>query len=505
MINDVGSVGNAGSGTIGKKIVFEFNVAEPTTSVLSVSLDVESLLFDGVGTTYVLQDEILPTTAANRNVSYKSSDPSVAEVSNAGVITAKAAGTATVTVTTEDGEKTDTCDVEVKDSGNARVLRDASDYQTLANGSCLYKFTSPKVMRDVKNGRFLAIDLDGVPTFSLESTASGGKQSASWKIHLYSDASLTNPVESKTLSGSPAFTYTPDKSLLTSGPYFMVVEADSVSSGNCGQIGEQIIVEFPYGDAQPVVHTHTEEVIPATDPTCTETGLTEGKKCSVCGEVLEEQKEVPALGHDYKDGVCTRCGEKDPDYVEPTEPEEPSDPLNGLVKGPDGKWALYQDDALRTSYTGLAKNENGWFYVKDGYVDWSFTGFAKNHNGWWRVKNGCVDFNANSIYKQPTNGKWYKTTNGKITWNETGVFKNENGWWRVKDSRVDFNANSIYKNENGWWKTTNGKVTFKETGVFSNENGKWYCKNSKVDFSKNGKVTYKGQTYTVTGGKAKLA
>ena len=42
---------------------------------------------------------------------------------------------------------------------------------------------------------------------------------------------------------------------------------------------------------------HTPEVIPAKAATCTETGLTEGSKCSVCGEVLTAQKVIPALGH----------------------------------------------------------------------------------------------------------------------------------------------------------------------------------------------------------------
>ncbi|MBQ3321851.1 MAG: CotH kinase family protein [Firmicutes bacterium] len=51
---------------------------------------------------------------------------------------------------------------------------------------------------------------------------------------------------------------------------------------------------------------HTEEVLPAVDPTCTETGLTAGKKCSVCDEILEAQEEVPKLGHDWDEGTVTK-------------------------------------------------------------------------------------------------------------------------------------------------------------------------------------------------------
>ena len=52
--------------------------------------------------------------------------------------------------------------------------------------------------------------------------------------------------------------------------------------------------------------------------TCTKAGLTAGKHCSVCGEVLKKQKKVSAKGHLYQSwepaeagkhrAVCARCG-----------------------------------------------------------------------------------------------------------------------------------------------------------------------------------------------------
>ena len=48
---------------------------------------------------------------------------------------------------------------------------------------------------------------------------------------------------------------------------------------------------------------HTEETIPGKAATCTETGLTEGKKCSVCGTVTVAQTTIPASGHNYESVV----------------------------------------------------------------------------------------------------------------------------------------------------------------------------------------------------------
>ena len=64
---------------------------------------------------------------------------------------------------------------------------------------------------------------------------------------------------------------------------------------------------------------HTEEIIPGKAATCTETGLTEGKKCTVCGEVLTAQEVIPATGHEYDengtDTDCNICGAARPTVI----------------------------------------------------------------------------------------------------------------------------------------------------------------------------------------------
>ena len=69
--------------------------------------------------------------------------------------------------------------------------------------------------------------------------------------------------------------------------------------------GQTITVVIPAG--------HNPVTDAAVEPTCTETGLTEGSHCSVCGEVITEQTVIPVKGHtmDYvaaADSSCTEHG-----------------------------------------------------------------------------------------------------------------------------------------------------------------------------------------------------
>ena len=60
--------------------------------------------------------------------------------------------------------------------------------------------------------------------------------------------------------------------------------------------------------------SHIEVTVPGKTASCTETGLTDGKKCSVCGETTLEQTKVPLEKHNYVDGICSVCDGIDPNH-----------------------------------------------------------------------------------------------------------------------------------------------------------------------------------------------
>lgn len=91
------------------------NIIDQNVSVIGVSLNKNELSLD-VNTKETLIATINPQNATNTNVSWQSNAPSIAGVSYLGEVSAHSVGTAIITVTTEDGAKTDTCTVTVTET-----------------------------------------------------------------------------------------------------------------------------------------------------------------------------------------------------------------------------------------------------------------------------------------------------------------------------------------------------------------------------------------------------
>lgn len=111
----------------GKTATCEVTVTAMTCSVTGVSLDRTSYEMTE-GDELTLTATINPSNAANKTVSWKSSNTSVATVSD-GKVTAIKAGLTTITVTTEDGNKTAACEVTVtkKINGSSNESIDEND------------------------------------------------------------------------------------------------------------------------------------------------------------------------------------------------------------------------------------------------------------------------------------------------------------------------------------------------------------------------------------------
>ena len=94
----------------GKKASCAVTVTTPASGV-SVAPTTATII---KGQTQQLTATVAPSSASNKSVSWSSSNNSVATVSSTGLVTAKAAGTADITVTTADGNYKAVCKVTVR-------------------------------------------------------------------------------------------------------------------------------------------------------------------------------------------------------------------------------------------------------------------------------------------------------------------------------------------------------------------------------------------------------
>ena len=129
-VNQNGEVTAVSAGDATIKVTTEDGEFEATCSVTvkeAATVPVESVSLDKAnlelteGETAQLTATVLPDNATNKNVTWSTSDASIATVNN-GEVTAVSAGTATITVTTVDGGKTDTCTVTVREEAPDRPV-----------------------------------------------------------------------------------------------------------------------------------------------------------------------------------------------------------------------------------------------------------------------------------------------------------------------------------------------------------------------------------------------
>ena len=120
----------------------------------------------------------------------------------------------------------------------------------------------------------------------------------------------------------------------------------------CGEKGTET---FEHGE----LAEHTAVEIPAVEATCTQSGMTAGSKCSVCGEILVAPEEIAPLGHvdENDDELCDRCG------FDMSIPEFTITVTGGTIEGAIGSTVIVEENGSVTVVASEApegKEFKGW-------------------------------------------------------------------------------------------------------------------------------------------------
>ena len=236
---------------------FTLSIDKPVViPVTGVKLDKTSLTLQETGSD-TLTVTVEPDNATNKDVNWSSDNKSVATVDANGNVTAVGVGTATITLTTEDGGFTADCEVTVTHGPLTHVPEKAPTCTAEGNTKYWTCEICKKHFSDAKGKTEIALEDTVIP-------ATG---------HSY---------------GEPVWSWSEDGKSCT-------------ATFTCANDASHV-------DA--LAATMTSKV--KTSSTCTETGVTEySASVSFNGSTYTDIKEVadiPASGHHYVEGKCSVCG-----------------------------------------------------------------------------------------------------------------------------------------------------------------------------------------------------
>ena len=195
--------------------------------------------------------------------------------------------------------------------------------------------------------------------------------------------------------------------------------------------------------------------------------------------------DIPALGHQYTNGKCTRCQLWQPGY-------------SGLMKHND-VWFYMKSGEMDWDYTNLYKWNGEWWYVVRGIVASEVTTLVKYNGSWWYIRNGKLAGNTTSLIKY--NGEWFYVVKGKVASTTTSMVKYNGEWWYVVKGKIASKTTTLVNHNGGWYYIVKGKLAAKTTTLVKFCGSWYYVNKGAVDWKYTGPFVYNGKTYQVKNGR----
>ena len=206
--------------------------APDVVNVTSVELEETSIQLDLNGDQFTtISALVLPENASNQNVTWSSSNENVVTVDN-GDIAAVKVGEATITVTTEDGGKTATCNIKVIDStptetDEITINRSILEIATENNWSNSVAFATSENT---------AVNLDENISFYTKGTGNNGKyytNGQNWRLYFSGDGNIVIKSEDGYTIKNVTLNYS-----VNNGGYLVDSESHTIESGQAYDVND---------------------------------------------------------------------------------------------------------------------------------------------------------------------------------------------------------------------------------------------------------------------------
>ena len=501
------------------------------------------------GSTYKLTATVLPeNTTDSKNVSWSSNNEAVATVDANGNVTAKRAGTAVITATSENG-KTASCTITVnKKDTNITIteVRLNKSTETLTEGdtTTLTATVLPENTTDSKsvswsssNSEVAAVDANGTVTAKsagtavITATSTNGKSAGCTvtvsrkeipitEISLDKSSATLTEGETTTLVATVLPENTTDsKNVSWSSSNSEVATVDANGTVTAKSAGTAVITATSAnGKTAGCTVTVSRKEIPITEISLDKSSatLTEGETTTLVATVLPENTTygksvkwsssnvavatvdlmgkvtaksagtavITATSENGKTASCTVTVNKKDTYT-------------GL-RDVDGQLKYFNNGNIDTTYTGFADYEGNRYYVSNGIVDTTYTSLILDNENWVYIENGKV----NSDYAGLVNyeGLWFYVDNGTIDWGYTGLADYNGIWFYVSGGMVDWNYAGLTYYNDVWFYISGGMIDWDYTGLVYYNDIWFYVSGGILDWNYIGLTYYNDIWFVISGG-----